>query len=519
MSVYGPVEKARVRVAGEEEHTLTDKQGNFVLQTRYPRGRRLWVTAGKEGWFNNAQVMTPGSGQNRDIFLNPIYLGDRADYRFISPATCSRCHVELTRYWDQSKMAHTTSNPIVLDMYYGTDYFKRQGIGPGYKLDNPRSNGNCVTCHAPSAAASSPWSLDLGTALTSPYTEWDGISCDYCHKVRKVVQDKSKPSGMAAVLERQSSLRDPSILVFGPYDDVVVPPMAASYNPLYEQGQFCSTCHSQSRSMGEGKTWDHSNIYSDSEWSTFGFKNDTFLPIQTTYQEWKQWQDLLSSDDPNKGKKCQDCHMGWRKEMLPYDNYIVDRGARQMWGTYRKAQNIHPHHLEGATETQLKTAVAMELEGEIVDKKLKVYVYITNTNGGHWVPTGDPMRSVMLLVDAFDSSGKPLKMIKGTKLPQWTGVGEVEKGNYTGLPGAVFAKVLGDDKGNHHVPFWRATRVISDNRIRPKSTTTVEFEFAMDDPDDEPTAEAKLIYRPIIKPLAKKKHWPVKDILITSSVW
>ncbi len=110
-------------------------------------------------------------------------------------------------------------------------------------------------------------------------------------------------------------------------------------------------------------------------------------------------------------------------------------------------------------------------------------------------------------------------MIKGTKLPQWTGVGEVEKGNYTGLPGAVFAKVLGDDKGNHHVPFWRATRIVSDNRIRPKSTTTVEFEFAMDDPDDEPTAEAKLIYRPIIKPLAKKKHWPVKDILITSSVW
>ncbi|MEE9419042.1 MAG: multiheme c-type cytochrome, partial [Desulfatiglandaceae bacterium] len=486
--------------------------------TGHLRGRRLFVTAGKKGWFNNGQI-SYRSGRTRDIFLNPAYLNDRPDYRFISPVTCSRCHGKVTRYWDQSKMAHTTSNPKVLDMYYGTDFFRRQGIGPGYRLDNPRSNGNCVLCHAPSAAASSPWSLDLKTALSSPSTEWDGISCDYCHKVRKVFQDKTKPSGMTAVLERQSASRGSSILAFGPYDDVVASPMAASYNPLYEEGRFCSTCHSHYKRVEEDKTWDHSEIYPDSEWSGFGFENHTFLPIQTTYQEWKQWQEQLSSDDPNKGKKCQDCHMSWQKEMLPYDNYIVDGMARHMWGTYRTAQNIHPHHFEGASETQLKNALAMELEGETTDRKLKVNVYITNTNGGHWVPTGEPMRSVMLLVDAFDSMGKPLKMIKGSKLPEWTGVGKAQKGNYAGLPGAVFARVLADDKGRLHVPFWQATRIISDNRIRPKSTETLEFEFGLDDPDDEPTVEARLIYRPVIRPLAKKKNWPAKDILMTSSAW
>ena len=46
------------------------------------------------------------------------------------------------------------------------------------------------------------------------------------------------------------------------------------------------------------------------------------------------------NDEQNKGKKCQDCHMSWRKEMLPYDNYIVDGGARRMWGSYRSARNI-----------------------------------------------------------------------------------------------------------------------------------------------------------------------------------
>lgn len=516
-SAYGPVEKARVRVAGEETYTLTDKQGRFILQTGHPQGTKLWVTAGREGLFNNGKVARAGHGI--DIFLNPIYLNDQPEYGFISPVTCSRCHVNLTRYWDRSKMAHTTSNPLVLDMFYGTDAFKREGIGPGFKLDNPRSNGNCTTCHAPSAAASSPWSQDLKTALESPRTEWDGISCDYCHKVRKVIPDKTRPSGMRPILERQSAPGSPSILVFGPYDDVVVPPMAASYNPVFEKGKFCSTCHSHYKRLGKNKTWGHSNIYSASEWEGFGFKDDNFLPIQTTYQEWKLWQDQLPPGDTNKGKKCQDCHMSWRKEMLPYDNYVVDGGARRMWATHRSPQNIRPHHFDGGTETQLKTALAMELEGEVTGKKLDINVYITNTNGGHWVPTGETMRSVMLLLQARDSNGKPLKMVKGGRLPDWAGKGKIEEGNYAGAPGAVFARVLQDDKGNIHVPFWRATRVASDTRIRQKDTVHLSFEFALNNPDDEPTAAARLVYRPVIKPLAKKKNWPVKDILIVSKVW
>jgi hypothetical protein len=518
ISSYGPVEHAKVRIAGEDNYTLTDRQGQYELVTAHSPGTRLLVTAGKEGWFNNGQV-AERSGRIRDIFLNPVYLNDQPDYRFNSPVVCSRCHVKLTRYWDQSKMAHTTSNPKVLDMYYGIDAFQRQGIGPGYRLDNPESDGNCTTCHAPSVAASIPLSQDLKKVLRNPWTEWDGISCEYCHKVRKVINDKTKPSGRAAVLERQSPIRGNSILVFGPYDDVVVPPMAASYNPVFDQGDFCSICHSHFKKLDDGKTWDSNKVYSTAEWEGFGLGDNTYLPIQTTYQEWKQWQDQLAANDPNKGKKCQDCHMSWRKEMLPYDNYVVDGGARNMWGTFRSPKNIRPHHFDGGTETQLKTALDLELEAEISDKTLTINVYITNTNGGHWVPTGETMRSVMLLLKATDSNGKPLKMIKGSRLPDWAGKGNAEAGNYAGLPGTIFARVLGDDQGNLHVPFWKATRVVFDTRVRPKKTVELKYEFAIEDPEDEPTAEASLIYRPVVKPLAIIKNWDVKDILITSSVW
>ena len=518
VSPYGPVENARVRVAGEAEFTFTDKEGQFALKSSHPPGTKVKVTAGKEGWFNNGQISQP-SGSTRDIFLNPVYLNDRLDYRFNSPRVCAQCHLKLSQIWNKSKMAHTTSNPKVLDMFYGTDANRREGIGPGYRLDNPESNGNCITCHAPSVAASSPWDQDFMTALQSPGTEWDGVSCDFCHKVRDVIKDKSKPSGVSAVLERQSASRGPSILVFGPYDDVVVPPMAASYNPIFDKGEFCSLCHSHYKDVGQKSAWEPGSIYSVSEINGFGFKDNTRLPIQTTYQEWKQWQDTLSSDDANKGKKCQDCHMSWRKEMLPYDNYVVEGMARNMWATHRSPRNIRPHHFDGGTEVQLKTALAMEIEGEIQDKSLIVTVTITNTNGGHWVPTGEPMRSVMLLLHAADSNGRHLKMIKGGTLPGWTGAGDVVEGNYSGQPGAVFARVLQDEKGNLHVPFWRATGIASDTRIRPKDSLTLKFEFAVDDPDDEPSAEATLIYRPVVRPLAEKKSWNVSDILITSKVW
>ena len=130
-SVYGPVENARVRIAGSDKYTLTDRQGRYRLQVARVPSQGVRITAGKEGWFNNAQIAGP-SGLVQDIYLNPIYLNDNPDYRFISPVFCSRCHTKLTRYWDQSKMAHTTSNPKVLQMYYGTDAFQQNDVEPGY---------------------------------------------------------------------------------------------------------------------------------------------------------------------------------------------------------------------------------------------------------------------------------------------------------------------------------------------------------------------------------------------------
>lgn len=514
VSDYGPVEGATVRLPGTNEFTRSNKEGYFLFPLRLNRFGNTRITVGKEGWFNNGGFIVPG----RDFILKltPLPRVDNPHYKFLSPSVCAECHVELSKIYDKSKMAHTTSNPKVLQMYNGTDATNKKNNGPGYKLDYPDDTGDCATCHAPSVESATPSIKDLNIALISSRLETDGISCDYCHKVKRITKSKSTPSGYKAHHLRQTPNSGNSILVMGPYDDVAVPPMAASYNPLFKEGLYCSQCHSHRTNLNN--EWNWKKIYSEEEWKAFGF-DDKALPIQTTYQEWKQWQSGLDEGDPNSGKKCQDCHMSWRKEMLPYGNHVVDGHARMMWASHRQSQNIHPHQFDGGTAIQLKTAASVEVEAEIKGDVLIATVFVSNTNGGHWVPTGEPMRSVMLVVETEDENEKSLELISGSRLPRVAGEGDRNKGNYAEEPGILFAKIFADAKGNTHVPFWNAVTIVSDNRLRPKQTVTFKWQFKLPDPDSEPSVVARLIYRPVDKKLAASKKWQVEDIPIAEAAW
>ena len=135
------------------------------------------------------------------------------------------------------------------------------------------------------------------------------------------------------------------------------------------------------------------------------------------------------------------------------------------------------------------------------------------------MPTGETMRSVLLLLNVTDSEGRPLEQTRGERLPAWIGGEAPGLGKYAGAAGSVFARVLQDSRGNLNVPFWNATSIAFDTRIRPKETTVVKFSYKLKDPDDEPSAEARLIYRPVHSELANSKTWNTKDIMITSRVW
>jgi hypothetical protein len=139
-----------------------------------------------------------------------------------------------------------------------------------------------------------------------------------------------------------------------------------------------------------------------------------------------------------------------------------------------------------------------------------------NTNAGHRIPTGETFRNILLLVEASDEKGEPLKQVSGGKVPEWGGTGPRAEGYYAGLPGKGFALVYADAQGNINVPFWKAVRVISDNRIRPRNTD--ESVYAFERPKGKGPAEvrvtARLIYRKTFKPLADAKGWKLEDIVM-----
>lgn len=537
----GPVPDARVRIQGDTLFVLTDEEGRFSLPVdRYP-GYDVSVTAGKEGWINNGAYY-PGGSRNVVIRLERIPSRDSRKYTFISPVpeegrrggmmggmmrgmmdgmmgmmsgNCGSCHTKFYEQWKTSTMARTTKNPVVLSFYKGTDYLGREKVQPGYLLDNPIETGSCGDCHAPTTAIRRPGKVDLRKAASIRGVTSSGIHCDFCHKI-KDVEVSNKPGVQTIKMLRynpRGGMMMRRVFAFGPYDDVVVPPMVTSYSELFEKSEFCSSCHQHGEKLKKGGKWNFREVYKDPSPDEL-YENGKVIPNQWTYQEWLEWQSSLPEDDPDKGRQCQNCHMNWTKELLPYDNYIVDGMVRTRLGVYRDPSMIHPHLFEGATEPRLKGAAYLNLDAEIETGELTVYVEVTNVNAGHRLPTGFSMRHMILLITAKDEGGRELKQLDGPKVPEWGGVGPIEEGNYAGRPGKGFAKILADDKGNINVPYWKAIKVVSDNRIKPKEYDESVYKFQVPDGVKELTVEAGLVYRKFFKNIADEKRLPLGEVIM-----
>ena len=158
---------------------------------------------------------------------------------------------------------------------------------------------------------------------------------------------------------------------------------------------------------------------------------------------------------------------------------------------------------------------------------LEVVVRLTNEKAGHHFPTGVPMRNMILLVEAIDRGGRELQYMDDTVVPQWGGVGLPEEGNYAGVPGKGFAKVLRDilpypdrptrrDFSHEYpAPHWRPTVVESDNRIQARQSDISTYRFQV--PKNLSGAvqvTAKLIFRRAYKKWLDAKGIAIPDMEI-----
>jgi hypothetical protein len=225
------------------------------------------------------------------------------------------------------------------------------------------------------------------------------------------------------------------------------------------------------------------------------------VPVYNSYGEWLE----SPYSDPADGKTCQDCHMPARGST---HFARIDKG-----GVIRDPHNIASHRMPGANDVEfLQNTVELDVSGERIGDELVVTATVTNTNAGHHVPTGSPLRQVFLVVIVRDAQGETLPLRSGPILPDWAG-------DLEGQPGTYFAKLLQEIWTNLAPTgaYWVPTRVAEDTRLPAFHADTNRFVFSAPE-QGEAEIEVSVLFRRAFSEVMQWKGWTDPDILMERTV-
>lgn len=369
---------------------------------------------------------------------------DNPDYPFADPGEgdpldadstqCLHCHATIHADWWDSAHRSAAKNPVVHDVYQGLasagdasacaeaggawTEVREPGTGEVVEgcvvdrgVDATGTTGACADCHAPGIDGELG-GRDLLEATGIAYDY--GVHCDVCHRVESV--DLDAPPGVAGrlVLHRPS---EPSTspafgawmpLTFGPWDDVPNPRMGGVQREVYHASTFCAGCHEQSQPAWLGAV-------DLARWP------DGTLPIHTTYSEWE-------ASALNPAAPCQSCHMPPDPETASgADLYAAGHGEDGAIGIStgweRPPGSVRVHGFYGPRQPDaglLGLAATVDVEARVEDGEVVAAVTVENVGPGHAIPTGEPLRALLLTVEAR-CDGLALAPTGGDVLPDWAG--------------------------------------------------------------------------------------------------
>ena len=440
-----PVSQAMVMQGGRSEaHVLTDPKGGFHL-TLEDNGRGIpTLVAAKVGYRAVGEHLLQAPEEPITLRMHALRGPDNLAYVYKDPGDgentdledCTHCHQSFTQQFLSSKHAQATKNPFVQDLYAGVNRALgtkvsceeaggqwREGLSPGSSgriiekcylregvltelnpqcgenpqgaCDDPRRGeelrptrfGACADCHAPGIDGVAG-GRDLHEAVGTAYDK--GVHCDVCHKVADIDLDKAPGVGQRLVMGRPS---EPGInsftwepVYYGPLMDVPNPVMHGSYQPKFKSAEFCAGCHEQNQqALIPGQTLD-ARLWPDG------------LPIHSTFSEWK------SGPYPDREMPCQSCHMPPSVDALNSVPLLTDvRDESIIFGWERSGEDNRMHTFLGPLVGEprlLDQALKVRVETEVKEGALSVRVSLENVGAGHAVPTGEPMRALVLVVEA-----------------------------------------------------------------------------------------------------------------------
>ncbi len=273
----------------------------------------------------------------------------------------------------------------------------------------------CLRCHSPVAGMVDDFALIRKVS-------WEGITCDYCHSIREVTLSAGNPKARVEFSNVKS----------GPKKDSVSPAHGTAFSEVHTSSLACVSCHE--------------------------YKNAQGFPVLTTYSEWSE------SPYAKQKMECQNCHM------YSVRGDVVDPRVQRA-----TSEGINLHQMPGSHSVdQLNKAIRAQLSAEREGNRIKVSVKVTNAGAGHFVPTGSPLRQLIL-----DLRLEPF----GGGSPQHEQ--------------RIYTRTIADAKGavvqREHMAFLKAAKLVKDTRLAPKETRTETFLFLVP-PGKQARLEANFYY-------------------------
>lgn len=438
-----PVADTLVLQGGTSTRSFTDRDGLATVTVDPTVTGDIFVLAAHPEARIDGVEPDPDDNTVLEIPLVRYDTTDNLDYPFNDPgegehhssnsAQCLHCHVTLHGQWSGSPHRSAASNPTVHDLYQGAAFSKIEAdcddtwtlltepgsggvsiegckVGPSVR-EVTGGNGDCADCHAPGIDGALG-GRDLLDAQGLAYD--NGVHCDVCHKIADV--DLDLPPGTAGRLKIvRPSEPSPSPLLgvwapltFGPLPDVLNPAMGAVYTPVFHEARLCAGCHEQRITAADPARWPEG------------------LPIHSTYQEWLDGP--FSPDTP-----CQSCHMppvsdvGNAADLYNFFNDVlvgISAGWERPAGTVRAHSWVGPRTPESG---MLQLAAALDVDLTVDQTEVVASVTVQNVGPAHALPTGEPLRRMVLTVQAWCDT-TPLSPSGGDAIPAFAGAIETRVG-------------------------------------------------------------------------------------------
>lgn len=396
------------------------------------------------------------------------------------PKLCGACHTRIYNEWKASPMGRDLDNPKVYQFYTATNS-KGEKDGLGFQGMFPGKAGDCADCHVPVQvinAHKAGKEVDLGHAMANKTDH--GISCYFCHTMKDVKIEKDADGKYKTRIFDSVTLDQESGARYGPRKGVRAPhPVVVSQ--LYKSSEMCATCH---------------------------LNQEKHLSI-STYDDWKRY-----FTEGRVKQTCQECHMPLHK------------GKQELAIGGPKRSGVRAHTFIGAQDPDmLKKALSLKtVVGKTPDGRLVVRATVENVGAGHKVPGSGPIRNVILKIDAWDETGKPLVFAgpDSGKLHPLAGMGnpktgERDENDWGGLPGKMYALIFASKpdpqtgKPMLGVGGFAADSVVQDNRLEPFVPDTTEYQFELPQGAKAVKVRARLVYRYAFKPIIDRKGWSLDE--------